>query len=162
MLRLLVVASVAHAGKQDRSFAQISIDGPVDAPQPKGSALDQEIQALDALIKTQQKKLAALGALRKAGAAPPDDDEGTCAALREASRELACGSNERRRREAPKDVDDVLVMRGEIAASSTYEVLPFRTRARPSPQPMRRKRGHHRIIPIVRSRVAQDGFVHIR
>ena len=109
MLRLLVVASVAHAGKQDRSFAQISIDGPVDAPQPRGSALDQEIQALDALIKTQQRKLSALSALRKAGSAPPDDDEGTCAALREASRELACGSNERRRREAPKDVDDVLV-----------------------------------------------------
>ena len=65
--------------------------------------------------------------------APPDDDEGTCAALREASRELACGSNEKRRREAPKDVDDVLVMRGEITASSIYEVLPFRTRARPAP-----------------------------
>ena len=48
------------------------------------------VQALDALIKTQQRKLAALGALRKAGAAPPDGDEGTCAALREASRELAC------------------------------------------------------------------------
>ena len=142
MLRLLVLASVAHAGKQDRSFAQISIDGPVDTPPPKGSALDQEIQALDELIKAQQKKLAALGALRKAGTAPPDDDEGTCAALREASRELACGSNEKRRREAPKDVDDVLVMRGELTASSIYEVLPFRTRARPSPQPMRRKRGH--------------------
>ena len=145
MLRLLVIASIwatAYGGKQDRSFAQISIDGPVDAPQPKGSALDREIQALDDLIKTQQKKLAALGALRKAGTAPPDDDEGTCTALREASRELACGSNEKRRREAPKDVDDVLVMRGEITASSIYEVLPFRTRARPAPQPMRRKRGH--------------------
>ena len=108
MLRLLMFVSIcatAYGGKQDRSFAQISIDGPVDAPpQQKGSALDQEIQALDALIKTQQKKLAALGALRKAGTAPPDDDEGTCAALREASRELACGSNERRRREAPKEI----------------------------------------------------------
>ena len=84
MLRRLIFVSIcatAYGGKQDRSFAQISIDGPVDAPQPKGSALDQEIQALDALIKTQQKKLAALGALRKAGTAPPDDDEGTCAAL---------------------------------------------------------------------------------
>ena len=43
MLRLLVIASIwatAYGGKQDRSFAQISIDGPVDAPQPKGSALD--------------------------------------------------------------------------------------------------------------------------
>ena len=36
----------------------------------------------------------------------------------------------------------MLVMRGEITASSIYEVLPFRTRARPAPQPMRRKRGH--------------------
>ena len=93
MLRLLKIISIcatAYGGKQDRSFAQISIDGPVDAPQPRGSALDQEIQALDALIKTQQRKLAALGALRKAGAAPPDDDEGTCAARREASRRGSC------------------------------------------------------------------------
>ena len=83
MLRLLVLASVAHAGKQDRSFAQISIDGPVDTPPPKGSALDQEIQALDELIKAQQKKLAALGALRKAGTAPPDDARGhVCRASR--------------------------------------------------------------------------------
>ena len=76
MLRLLVIASIwatAYGGKQDRSFAQISIDGPVDAQPNKGSALDQEIQALDELIKAQQKKLAALGALRKAGTAPPDD-----------------------------------------------------------------------------------------
>lgn len=139
MLRLFLVASIAATalgGK--KQSAHIAIDG--QATQ-QGSALDREIQALDDLIKVQQKKLAALGALRRAGAPPAEDDEGTCAALRQASREIGCGSTEKRRaREAPKDVDDVLVTRSAVGGASVYEILPFRTRARPSPQP-RRKRG---------------------